>query len=79
MVKPLLHRVFSRDVTAAMLVTLNKEWQPCRCPQLILWEFNTIVMQMFSLFWLKNMITDHMGENTLFNCEQCTPTQNPLF
>ena len=66
MVKPLLHRVFSRDVTAAMLVTLNKEWQPCRCPQLILWEFNTIVMQMFSLFWLKNMITDHVGENTIY-------------
>ena len=37
--------VFSRDVTAAMLVSLNKGTATMLCPQLILRELNSIPMQ----------------------------------
>ena len=39
---------FSRDVTAAMLVSLNKERRPYWCSQLILCELNSILILKFS-------------------------------
>ena len=39
-------RVFSRDVTVAILAT--KEQRPCWCPQLILRESNLILLETFS-------------------------------
>ena len=45
--------MFSRDVTAAILVSLNKEMWPCWCPQVISWELNSILMQTFSFVLVK--------------------------
>ena len=53
-----VYGVFSRDVTASMLVSLNKEQRACWCTQLILWEFNSILMQTLSfvlLTWVKTL------------------------
>jgi len=57
--------VFSRDVTAAMLVSLNKGTATMLCPQLILRELNSIPMQTFSFVLVENMLTDHVSENAL--------------
>ena len=50
--------VFSRDVTAAMLVSPTN-------PQGI--ELHSYA-EFFLCFWLKNMLSDHVGENTLLYC-----------
>ena len=48
-----MYRVFPRDVTAAMSVSLNKGTAPYwPYPQLILWELNSIVMQSLSFVLL---------------------------
>ena len=41
------YRVFSRDVTAAMLLSLNQEMVPCWYLQLILCELNSVIRQTF--------------------------------
>ena len=41
------YRVFSHDVTAAILVSTMKR-RPCWCPKPILWELNSFHMQTFS-------------------------------
>ena len=43
-----IYYVFSRDVTAAVLVSLNKERRRCSCPQLFLRKLSSVVMQTFS-------------------------------
>ena len=35
---------------------------PCWSPYPILWELNSIVMQTFSLFLLRNVAVDHVSE-----------------
>ena len=57
--------MFSRDVRAAILVSLNKGMAACWCPQIILRELRSIFMPTFLLSWLKNMLIDHEIENTL--------------
>ena len=44
----LCYRVFSHDVTAAMLVSQNKELAAMLLSQLNLWELNSIFMQILS-------------------------------
>ena len=63
---PVLYRVFSRDVTTAVLVSLNKGAtamlvSPINPPRIELY----CLCKRFLLFWWKNMLTDHVGENTL--------------
>lgn len=51
-----------RDVTAA------KEQQPCCCPQLILRELNSILVETFCFVLLeKDMFIDHASKNTRYN------------
>ena len=59
----MITRVSSRNVPMAM----TKERQPCWCLQLILRESNYILIQTCSLnfFGLKNMVINHVSENTL--------------
>lgn len=57
------YRVFSRDVTGAMLVSLNKGTVavlvfPTNPPEIC--SYATV----FSFFWLRNMLINHMSENT---------------
>ena len=40
--------MFSRDVTAAILVSLNKGMAACWCPQIILRELSSIFMLTYS-------------------------------
>ena len=40
--------MFLRDVTAAMLVSPNNEMAANWCPDPILWEFSSIIVQTFS-------------------------------
>ena len=44
-----LHRVFSHDVTAAILVSQTMKRRPCWRPKPILWELNSFLMQTLSL------------------------------
>ena len=39
---------------------------PCWCPDQILWEFNSIIMQTLPFVSLKNMAVDHVSENQQF-------------
>ena len=60
------NRAFSPDVTAAMLVSLNKGTasilvSPTIPPGIELYSYANLSF----LFWLKNMLFDHMSENTL--------------
>ena len=44
-----LNRVFSHDVTEAILVFRETmKWRPCWCPKPILWELNSFLMQTLS-------------------------------
>ena len=43
-----MYRVFSHDVTRAMLVSQNKEMAAMLMPKLNLWELNSIFMQKLS-------------------------------
>ena len=57
------NRVFSRDVTAAMFVSLNKG-----TAAMLVFPINppgSELMQTFFLFWLKNMLIDHVSKNIL--------------
>ena len=54
----LTYRVFSCDVTTAMLVSLDNG-TTASCPLLFLGELNSTL-----LFWLKNLLTDHVSQNT---------------
>ena len=45
-----MYRVFSHDVTAAILVSQNNKQQPCWCPEPILWELNSFLRQTLSFF-----------------------------
>ena len=40
------YRVFSHDVTPAILVFQTMKWLPCWCPEPVLWELNSFLMQM---------------------------------
>ena len=40
--------MFSRDVTAAILVSQTMKWRPCWCPKPILWKLNSFLMQTLS-------------------------------
>ena len=42
------YRVFSHDVTAAILVSKTMKRRPCWCPKPILWELNSFLMQTLS-------------------------------
>ena len=42
-------RVFSHDVTAAILVSQTTKRRPCWCPKPVLWELNSFLMQTLSL------------------------------
>ena len=54
------YRVFSRDVTTAMLASLNK-----RTTAMLVSPTNPLGITLcFLLFWLKNMLIDHASENT---------------
>ena len=59
--------MFSRDVTAAMLVSLS-----IRTAAMLVSQTNPpgielyFYVKYFLLLWLKNMLTDHVSENTLF-------------
>ena len=56
------YRVFSRDVTAAMLASLKKG-----TGVMLVSQTNPpgIEYKRFLLFWLKNILIDHVSENTL--------------
>ena len=43
------NRVFSHDVTAAILVSQTVKRRPCWCPKPVLWELNSFLMQTLSL------------------------------
>ena len=43
-----MYRVFSHDVTAAILVSQTMKWRPCWCPKPILWKLNSFLMQTLS-------------------------------
>ena len=43
-----IYRVFSNDVTEAILVFKTMKWRPCWCPKPILWELNSFLMQTLS-------------------------------
>ena len=43
-----IYRVFSHDVTAAILVSKTIKRRPCWCPKPILWELNSFLMQTIS-------------------------------
>ena len=56
---------FPRDVTAAMLVSLNKGTaailvSPTNRPGI------ELLCKRFLLFWLKNVLIDHVSENALY-------------
>ena len=54
--------MFSRDVTGAMLVSLNKG-----TAAMLVFPTNPLGIELYSLlFWLKNMLIDHVSENTPF-------------
>ena len=61
------YRVFSRDVTAAMLVSLNK-----RTAAMLVSPINPrgielyFLCKRFLLLWLRNTLIDHVSENTLY-------------
>ena len=63
-----IYYVFSRDVTAAVLVSLNKERRRCSCPQLFLRKLSNIVMQTFSYIYtnLAFHVTLHSLQLILF-------------
>ena len=61
-----LTREFSRDVTAAMLVSLSKGMaamlvSPTNLPGIELCSYANV----FFCFWLKNTVVDHVCKNTL--------------
>ena len=43
-----VYRVFSHDVTAAILASQTMKRRPCWCPKPILWELYTFLMQTYS-------------------------------
>ena len=45
----------------------TKKRQPCWCSQLIFWELNSILMQTLPFVWLKNMLINHVSENTILH------------
>ena len=62
----MVYRAFSRDVTAAMLMSLNKGTgailvSPTNPSGIELYSYENI----FSFFWLKNVLIDHVSENAL--------------
>ena len=63
----LTYRLFSRDVTAAMLVSLNKGMAA-----MLVFPINLLGIELYSCangfccFALKNMVIDHVSENTLY-------------
>ena len=58
------NRMFSRDVTAAMLVFLNKETATMLVSPTILRQLNSILMLTFSFVLDEKLIIDHVSENT---------------
>mgnify|MGYP006964537017 CR=1 FL=1 len=65
------NRMFSYEVAAAMLVSLNKGMAAMLVsPINPLGNYWTIFLcNGFLLFWFKNMLIDHLSENPLYNTE----------
>ena len=59
-------RVFSRDVTAAMLVSLNKGTAAMLVSPTNPLGIELYFYAVFPLFCFKNMLIDHVSENTLY-------------
>ena len=60
------YRVFSRNVTAAMLGSLNIGTAAVLLSPTILGELNSILIQTFFFCsWLKYMLIDHVSQNSL--------------
>ena len=69
------YRVFSHDVTAAILVSQNNETAAMlvQCPKPILWEFNSFLMQTLSFV----PINLHRCWSATTSRGPCVPTSSP--
>ena len=58
------YRVFSHEITAAIMVSQTMKRRPWWCPTPILWDLNSFHMQ--SLSFEICIVTGHVSENALF-------------